>query len=79
MKRLFFCEAIKVLFSRTEYDFNFFKERFIFNDADVTNTRDFFKEKFKLKKALEFFFSLHHPASFYKKNTYERTLTQKKS
>ena len=43
MKRLFFCEAIKVLFSRTEYDFNFFKERFI---ADVTNTRDFFKEKF---------------------------------
>ena len=46
MKRLFFCEAIKVLFSRTEYDFNFSKERFIFNNADETNTRDFFKEKF---------------------------------
>ena len=46
---------------------NFAQERGIFNNADVTNARDFFERNVLTEMFFEFFFFLHYPTSFKKK------------
>ena len=58
---------------------NFAQERGIFNNADVINVHDFFERNVLNEMFFEFFFFLHYPTSFKKKNTYGGSFKHKKS